>query len=287
MQSRFFNPKRGLGAWMLFVLLLVGLSVGSAFAGTSHDSHDKGHKNPGVDRPAWLDKFENQLDHEDLMSGLEGSQEKLDQKFMLLMDRLQDKIQEHASPASSGGGFHDSWSAHQLGQSYLLGPSEAATKVFKGAHCPSGAPVRSYDITAINVEITLNQWGDYFPGYMFVLTKDVSKVRSEEKKNAAARDDEFDGGAVSHGIQGDAIQPMSIRGNQGECVRFKVRNAVEDEDVGFQVNGSAMIISSSGLPASAASKGAIIPAGGTQDFEWHIPIDEQEGSHMIHEPCRS
>ena len=52
-----------------------------------------------------------------------------------------------------------------------------------------------------------------------------------------------------HGLQGDAIQPLSIRGNQGDCVRFKVRNAVEDEDVGFQVNGSAMIISSSGLPA--------------------------------------
>jgi FtsP/CotA-like multicopper oxidase with cupredoxin domain len=278
MQSQFINPKRGLGAWMLFVLLVFGLSGGSAIAGTSHGN---GHENPAVDQPAWLDKLENQLDHEDVMSGLEGSQEKLDQKFMYLMDRLQDKLKEHASPASSGGGFHDSWAAHQLGQSYLLGPSKAAAQVFKGAHCPSGVPVKSYDISAINVEVTLNAWGDYYPGYMFVLTKDIKQVRKDEATNAKAREDEFDPGAILTGLQGDVIQPLTIRGNQGDCIRFKVRNAIEDEDAGFQVNGSAMIISSSGLPATAASPGAIIPAEGTQDFEWYIPIDEQEGSHMI------
>ena len=105
------------------------------------------------------------------------------------MDRLQDKLKEHASPASSGGGFHDSWAAHQLGQSYLLGPSEAADQVFKGAHCPSGAPVKSYDITAINVEVTLNQWGDYYPGYMFVLTKDMFQkfVLKMKKKRQSPR----------------------------------------------------------------------------------------------------
>jgi hypothetical protein len=278
MQSQIFNPKQGLGAKVLFAFLVIGLCAGSAFAGTNHGN---GHENPAVDRPGWLEKLENQLNHEDVMSGLEGNQEKMDQTFMSLMDRLQDKLKEHAAPASSGGGFHDSWAAHQLQQSYLLGPSEAADQVFKGAHCPSGAPARSYDITAINVEVTLNQWGDYYPGYMYVLTKNIDQVRKDEKRNAKARDDELDPGADTTGLQGDVIQPLTIRGNQGECLRFKIRNAVEDEDIGFQVNGSAMIISSSGLPATAASPGAIIKSGETQDFEWYIPIDEQEGSHMI------
>ena len=278
MQSQFFNPKHGLGAKFLFALILIGLCAGSAFA-SPHS--EKGHVNAAVDRPAWLDKLENQLNHEDVMSGLEGNQEKLDQTFMTLMGRLQDKIKEHAAPASSGGGFHDSWSAHQLQQSYLLGPTDAADKVFKGAHCPSGAPVKSYDISAINVEVTLNQWGDYYPGYMFVLTKNIDQVRKDEATNAKARDDELDPGADTTGLQGDVIQPLTIRGNQGDCVRFKITNSVEDEDVGFQVNGSAMIISSSGLPASAASPGAIIAPGESQDFEWYIPIDQQEGSHMI------
>jgi len=278
MQNQIINSKRGLGAWVLFVLLLVGLSVGSAIAGTSHGN---GYKNPAVDRPAWLDKLENQLDHEDMMSGLEGSQKKLDQTFMDLMGQLQDKLKEHAIPASSGGGFHDSWAAHQLGQSYLLGPSPVAEEVFKGAHCPSGVPVKTFDITAINVEITLNQWGDYYPGYMFVLNKNIDQVRKDEETNTKAREDGLDPGAVSNGLQGDAIQPLLIRANQGDCLRVKVTNAVEDEDVGFQVNGSAMIISSSGLPATAASPGAIIQPEETQDFEWYIPIDEQEGGHLI------
>jgi hypothetical protein len=279
MQNKMFQQVlRSSKSGMLFILLLL-LSVVPAFAGDK-DSHKHGSS---VDRPEWLNKLEDQVNYEEMMGGMEGRQEKMDKTFMKLMDRLQGKIQEHAAPASSGGGFHDSWSAHQLGKSYLLGPSEAGAQVFKGAHCPSGIPVRSFDITAINVEVTLNQWGDYYPGYMYVLTKDIAKVRDEEKRNLKARNQEdgLDPGAVSTGIQGDAIQPLTIRGNQGDCVRVKVRNAVEDEDVGFQVNGSAMIISSSGKPATAATPGAIIPSGGTQDFEWHIPIDEQEGSHMI------
>ena len=215
------------------------------------------------------------------MSGLEGSQQKLDNTMMKVMDQLKSKLKEHASPASAGGGFHDSWAAHQLGQSYLLGPSEAAAKVYKGAHCPSGIPVRKFEISAINVEITLNQWGDYYPGYMYVLDKNIDKVRAEEEKNAAAREDELDPGAVSNGLQGDAIQPLVIRGNQGECVRVKFTNRLEDEDAGFQINGSAMIISSSGQPNTAATPGSIVPAEEEQEYEWYIPIDEQEGGHMI------
>jgi hypothetical protein len=275
-----FRVKKG---WKVLAVLAIAVLtlgwVGSASAelGKNH----AGHENHAVDRPAWLEKLENQLNYEDVMSGQEGSQQKLDKTFLNLMDQLQDKLKEHAAPASSGGGFHDSWAAHQLGQSYLLGPSEAADKVFKGAHCPSGAPVKALDISAINVEVTLNQWGDYYPGYMFVLTKNIEKVRAEEEANAKSREDELDPGMVTNGLQGDAIQPLLIRANQGDCLRVKVRNSVEDEDIGFQVNGSAMIISSSGLPASAASPGAIIKPEETQDFEWYIPIDEQEGAHMI------
>jgi hypothetical protein len=197
------------------------------------------------------------------------------------MDQLKSKLKEHASPASAGGGFHDSWAGHQLGQSYLLGPTEAAAKVYRGAHCPSNAPTKTYEVSAINVEVTLNQWGDYYPGYMYVLDKEIPRVRAEEEKNAAAREDELDPGAVSNGLQGDAIQPFMIRANQGDCLRIKFTNQLEDEEAGFQVNGSAMIISSTGQPDTAATPGAIVPAGETQEYEWYIPIDEQEGGHMI------
>ena len=45
------------------------------------------------------------------------------------------------------------------------------------------------------------------------------KFVRKRRKNAAAREDELDPGAVTNGLQGDAIQPLVIRGNQGECVR--------------------------------------------------------------------
>jgi FtsP/CotA-like multicopper oxidase with cupredoxin domain len=263
------------------VFLSLGLSVPAGAISTdhSHGGHDSG--NAAVDRPNWLKKLDQQLEHEDVMSGLEGSQEKLDQTFMKVMDQLKSKLKEHASPASAGGGFHDSWAGHQLGQSYLLGPTEAAAKVYRGAHCPTNASTKTYEVSAINVEITLNQWGDYYPGYMYVLDKDIDRVRAEEEKNAAAREDALDPGAVSNGLQGDAIQPFMIRANQGDCLRIKFTNQLEDEDAGFQVNGSAMIISSTGQPDTAATPGAIVPAGETQEYEWYIPIDEQEGGHMI------
>ncbi|MBT7935212.1 MAG: multicopper oxidase domain-containing protein [Nitrospina sp.] len=276
------NLVRSVGARLFMVLVLSAVLVSPAGALSVDHGHAGPHKgNSAVDKPAWLDKLENQLNYEDTMSGLEGSQEKLDRTLMKIMDQLKGKLKEHASPASSGGGFHDSWAAHQLGQSYLLGPTEVAAKAYKGAHCPSGVPTKKYAISAINVEVALNQWGDYYPGYMYVLDKDISKVRTEEKANKAAREDPLDPGMVSTGLQGDAIQPLAIRGNQGDCVRIKFTNRLEDEDASLQISGSAMIISASGKPNTAAEAGSIVASGKSQDYEWFIPIDEQEGSHMI------
>ena len=268
--------KTSIGQVFVILVLSLGLGLTPVFAASNHEGH-----NSASDRPAWLDKLENQINYEEMMEGMDGRQEKLDKTFMALMDNLKNKLKEHVSPASAGGGFHDSWATHQLQQGFLLGPTEAADQVFRGAHCPAGVPTKVYNISAINVEITLNQWGDYYPGYMYVLDENIDKVRAEEEINAKAREDGLDPGAVSTGIQGDTIQPLLLRGNQGDCVRFKVTNLVEDEDVGFQINGSAMIISGSGLPVTAVSKDAIIPAEGMQNFEWYIPIDEQEGGHMI------
>ena len=275
--------KKGWKNWHALAvgIMTLGLCIPAGAVSTdhSHGGHNLG--NPAVDKPAWLEKLESQVNHEEIMGGMEGRQDKMDQTFMKVMDQLKSKLKEHASPASSGGGFHDSWAAHQLGQSFLLGPTEAAASVYKGAHCPSNAPVKLYNVSAINVEITLNQWGDYYPGYMYVLDNMIDKVRAEEERNAKAREDELDPGAVSNGLQGDAIQPFLIRANQGDCLRIKFTNRLEDEDAGFQVNGSAMIISSTGQPDTAATPGAIVAAEETQEYEWYIPIDEQEGGHMI------
>src|SRR3972149_6897818 len=91
----------------------------------------------------------------------------------------------------------------------------------RGAMRGRGAPVKTFDVSAINAEISINRFLDYFPGYLYVLTEDLPKVRAEEKKNADARksDDPFPAAGVSLGLQGDMLQPLAIRANAGDCVR--------------------------------------------------------------------
>ena len=71
---------------------------------------------------------------------------------------------------------------HQYGggpENGLLASNSGVEPVsMKGGLCPKTAPVRNYDVSAINVEITLNQWLDYYPGYMYALTENMDKVRS-------------------------------------------------------------------------------------------------------------
>ena len=52
----------------------------------------------------------------------------------------------------------------------------------------------------------------------------LEKVREEETKNREARDKEgYDPGAVDTGVQTQWIQPLVLRGNQGDCVKIKLQ----------------------------------------------------------------
>ena len=151
-----------------------------------------------------------------------------------------------------------------------------------GQKCPAGIPRRIYDVTAINVEITLNQYHDFFPGYMYVLTDNIDKVRDEELENEDARYEANDPGAVSNGLQGDIIQPLAIRVNQGECLVVNLTNEVEDEEVSFHLHGSSLIVSETGDPATSVNPDTNIEEGDTRTFEWYVDYDQQEGVHQLH-----
>jgi len=194
-----------------------------------------------------------------------------------MMERADQALQEVAPE----GGYRDSAGAHAAMQGILLGASQGES-VTAGGRCPANATVRSYDITAINVEISLNRFLQYYPGYMYVLTENVQKVREEEKRNKEARSKPNDPGVVSNGLQGDTIQPLVIRGNQGDCVVITLRNEVEDEDVSLHIHGSQMIVQKTGQPVIATNPDAVVPHDKSQVFEWYIRPDEQEGGHMFH-----
>ena len=74
------------------VVLTLALSLGlvtDAGAVTFDHQTKKAHE-----RPAWLDKLETQIDYEEMMGGMEGRQDRLDNTYMKLMGRLQGKIKE-------------------------------------------------------------------------------------------------------------------------------------------------------------------------------------------------
>ena len=153
-----------------------------------------------------------------------------------------------------------------------------------GGKCPATAPVRQYNVSAINVEITLNQWLDFYPGYMYTLDENLDKVRAEETKNREARDKEgFDPGAVIPGVQAQWIQPLTLRGNQGDCVKIKLTNKLEGgEDVSLHVHGSNMVVSATGAAATTTNSDTIVAKEKSGEFEWYIHPSTQEGVRQFH-----
>ncbi|HEX6519817.1 MAG TPA: multicopper oxidase domain-containing protein [Streptosporangiaceae bacterium] len=78
------------------------------------------------------------------------------------------------------------------------------------------APHDTFNVSAINVDMPLNRYGVHDPnGFMYVLNSNIAAVRAEEKSQQ-----------VSSGLQGgDAIQPLVIRGHEGDCVTVNLTNA--------------------------------------------------------------
>ncbi|MEQ1845899.1 MAG: hypothetical protein ABL983_10045, partial [Nitrospira sp.] len=160
-----------------------------------------------------------------------------------LMDKMSKAVEQVERQVHSKGPFQGAGS-HAMQQGVLLVADDMdKVRVTQGGRCPAHAPVRAYDVTAMNVEITVNRFGDFYPGFMYVLTEDVAGVRAEEVKNRTARESEdpsFAEGAVSNGLQGDLIQPLVIRANQGDCLRITLRNQIEGEPTNMIINGSQM-----------------------------------------------
>jgi len=153
--------------------------------------------------------------------------------------------------------------------------------VGSGSGCSGGGPVRSYDVVAINVDITVNRFGDHDPrGRMYVLTRDLNRVRAEEAANARANRDGVDA-PVSLGLADDAIQPLVVRVNPGECLRLSLRNDLADEPASIHIHGSSLRVRGGG-PAIASNRMATAAPGKRVDYEWHVPSNEPEGTHYVH-----
>ncbi len=264
------------------LLMVVSTKSGSIAGGGADHDHSASPVAQKEDAFDWEAKFKDQLAREDKEEGRAGHSDKVDAAMNKLMDEIS-KGQKGHEGHENPGPFSGMSMMQQMDRSFFLGPSGVAESVTGGGRCPKGAPVKEYDISAINVEITLNQWLDYHPGYMYVLTENLEKVRQEEKINREAREKEgYSPGAVTHGLQTDMIQPLNIRGNQGDCIVFTLRNQMEDDHVSLHIHGSNTIVKASGQAATIANPESTVKPGKSQTFEWYIRPNEQEGAHTFH-----
>ncbi len=272
--------------WLMSLSLLFA-APGLSVAG-SGDHSPSGHATP-VAMPGWTQQLKGQTIVENAIEGRADNAQKMEQQHHRLMEKLERQAQTDATGQRTSGMFNDMSMMHQYmgqdGSSFLLmtdsGKGEPVLST--GGRCPSNAPVKQYDVSMINIEITLNRWLDFYPGYMYVNTEDLDKARGEEAKNRAARDLEgFDPGAVTTGLQGDVIQPLVLRANQGDCVKMTLRNQMESEDGSLFIQASSMIVSATGKPATTTNPDSIVAPGKSQEFEWYIHPQMQEGVRQFH-----
>ena len=151
------------------------------------------------------------------------------------------------------------------------------------ATCARGAPTREYRAVAISVDITVNRFLDHDPeGRMFVLEDDLARVRQEERANADARAGRGEPG-VTPGLQGDAIQPLTLRVRKGECLRVWVRNDLPgEESVSFSLHGASLRVAGSGGAAIATNPLATARPGQTVEYEWMVGTTQPEATHYFH-----
>ncbi|MGV7228340.1 MAG: hypothetical protein ACQ9IQ_06740 [Nitrospirales bacterium] len=284
-----YHGKRTLFTVSAFLALFGGVAFWStpSFVSAEDASSPQVHQvGMPSQSPGWAEKLKGQTIVEDAMEGRAERAALVEQQHERMMQQMQ-KEMDHKGAKT--GAFNSMSMIHQYGggpQNGLLASNSDVEPVsMKGGLCPKTAPVRNYDVAAINAEITLNQWLDYYPGYMYVLKENLEKVRAEEAKNAAAREKEghHDPGGVKNGIQDQWIQPLVIRGNQGDCIKITLSNQLEfGEEVSLHINGSDMVMSETGQPATTTNADTVAEEGKTINMEWYIHPDTQEGGRQFH-----
>jgi FtsP/CotA-like multicopper oxidase with cupredoxin domain len=155
-----------------------------------------------------------------------------------------------------------------------LGGSVRAADPGPGAPCPTGAPLKSFDVQAINVDITLNRFGDHDPtGKMYVLSSRVAAVRAQETAPLPNR--------VSIGLREDAIQPLVVRANEGDCVEINFTNNASGGPYGVHIDGLSFESGSSG-DAVGQNFPSDVGLGSSRTYRYYVPDDPTlEGAHYL------
>jgi hypothetical protein len=170
------------------------------------------------------------------------------------------------------------------------------------------APKRVYTVYAINVDITVDRFGDHDPfGFMYVLAANLNAVRAQEaalQKAAAVGADPTTGAKVSNGLDEDPIQPLVLRARLGECVQITLTNKLTvaprtgpgfgDPFVTTQPGGVPSVsVDMAGVSYNAAAgaggqavgnnpTSVMVPPGGSHTYQYYLDPLIGEGAKVFH-----
>lgn len=87
--------------------------------------------------------------------------------------------------------------------------------------CAEGAPVREYNVSAIDMDIVYNRWGDHDPqGMMYVLDEQLPAVLEEGRH----QDERVGNNSFPTGTEESLITPLVLRAALGECLLVHFTN---------------------------------------------------------------
>jgi len=166
-----------------------------------------------------------------------------------------------------------------------VGTADAQTGIAFNA-CTDGGEVKQYDVSAINLTMTLNRWGDHVNGaYMYVLDANLPALRQFEDDLAADRamPESLDVTRVSYGLRKDLIQPIVLRANLGDCLRVNLTNRLDtDEPVSMHLLGLSHTAMNAGGAVGNNPDSYSYP-GQTVTYEIPIPRDPNaERAYYFH-----
>ncbi|MCB1057133.1 MAG: multicopper oxidase domain-containing protein, partial [Acidobacteria bacterium] len=149
--------------------------------------------------------------------------------------------------------------------------------------CTDGGEVKEYNVSAIDVTMTLNRWGDHVLGtHMYALDANIPAIREFEAALDADRALPDGAGVtrVAFGLRKDPIQPLVLRANLGDCLRIHFTNALSD--------GQPASMHLLGLPHTVANAGSAVgnnpdtfaAPGATVTYE--IPIPREPGAERAY-----
>ncbi|MFL5680203.1 MAG: hypothetical protein ACJ77B_06345, partial [Chloroflexota bacterium] len=159
----------------------------------------------------------------------------------------------------------------------LAAPGESAqiSAATPASPCPSSAPVKSFDVSAIDVKMWLNRWGDNDPqAQMFVLDSMIQAVRDQEQAGPSS---------LSIGLRDDPLQSLVLRVNEGDCVSINFTNrttrpapGATSNAYGLHIEGIAYDTTGDGIGNNGLNTDQ------ARTYTFYVPNDKNlEGAHLI------